>query len=209
MTVRDVRLSTAIERGVQGGPRFKTTVQTLVSGKELRNIDWQTTRGEWDASYGVQVMTQFEEVVNLFYTSQGRAFGFRFRDWHDYKVGVTETDTWQSIGTGDAAKVAFQAYKRYTFGAVNYDRNLTRLVSGTVRVFLDDVEKADPADYTVDLNTGIITFGVAPAGAVDVQLITEFDIPVRFDTDNLEVSVEIFDTGALPSIPLVEIKEGP
>ncbi len=33
-----------------------------------------------------------------------------------------------------------------------------------------------------------------------------FDVPVRFDTDYLEVDLSAFAAGAIPKIPLVEIK---
>ena len=33
-----------------------------------------------------------------------------------------------------------------------------------------------------------------------------FDVPVRFDTDRLEISLTAFAAGALPSVPIVEIR---
>jgi uncharacterized protein (TIGR02217 family) len=34
----------------------------------------------------------------------------------------------------------------------------------------------------------------------------EFDIPVRFDTDRIEISLAAFKAGSVPSVPLVEIR---
>ena len=34
----------------------------------------------------------------------------------------------------------------------------------------------------------------------------EFDVPVRFDTDYLEVDLAYFEAGQIPSIPIIEIK---
>ncbi|MGA8989026.1 MAG: DUF2460 domain-containing protein, partial [Rhodoplanes sp.] len=33
-----------------------------------------------------------------------------------------------------------------------------------------------------------------------------FDVPVRFDTDYLEVDLTAFAAGAIPKIPLIEIR---
>jgi uncharacterized protein (TIGR02217 family) len=33
----------------------------------------------------------------------------------------------------------------------------------------------------------------------------EFDVPVRFDIDRIDVSLSAFEAGRIPSIPLVEI----
>ena len=32
-----------------------------------------------------------------------------------------------------------------------------------------------------------------------------FDVPVRFDTDHLVLSLSAFEAGQLPSVPLVEV----
>ena len=34
----------------------------------------------------------------------------------------------------------------------------------------------------------------------------EFDVPVRFDSDKLEISLQGFRHGAIPSIPIVEVR---
>ena len=34
----------------------------------------------------------------------------------------------------------------------------------------------------------------------------QFDVPVRFDTERLEVNLATFAAGTVPSIPLVEIR---
>ena len=34
----------------------------------------------------------------------------------------------------------------------------------------------------------------------------QFDVPVRFDTDYLEVDLSHFEAGEIPNIPIVEIR---
>ncbi len=62
--------------------------------------------------------------------------------------------------------------------------------------------------YTVDHATGLVTFlaGHIPAAGAAITAGFEFDVPVRFDTDKLEINIQGFRHGAIPSIPIVEIR---
>ena len=35
----------------------------------------------------------------------------------------------------------------------------------------------------------------------------EFDVPVRFDTDLIQVSVASFQAGDVPKVPVIEVRE--
>lgn len=216
MAFIEQRLPEDVERGAVGGPGFKTTVITLSSGFEKRNIDWERTRGRWDIGYGLTRRSQLEEVINHFYVMNGRANGFRFKDWSDFQIGDTDDDsTRQDIGLGDDSTTEFQVYKRYSVGPFSYDRVINKLVSGSLTVFLDGVEQTVTTDYTVDLNTGIITFTTAPAstggtgsgGEEVVSVICEFDVPVRFESDELPITTEIFSSEAIVSMSRIGIME--
>ena len=45
---------------------------------------------------------------------------------------------------------------------------------------------------------------IPPSGAL-VQAGFAFDVPVRFDTDRIDVNLEAFRAGSIPAIPLKEI----
>lgn len=212
MAFHDTRLPVDIERGAVGGPRFKTTILQLASGHEQRNIDWQDAKGEWDISYGLmslednQLETYIRKVLAFFYARNGRAHGFRFKDWSDYKVGdpATPTTSNQAIGVGNALDTQFQVYKRYSDGGVNFDRTIKKLVNGKVVVLLNGVVQG--GGFTIDYGTGIITFAVAPGVGVVVGVACEFDVPVRFDEDHLKINMQTADAGQIPSIPIVELR---
>ena len=53
--------------------------------------------------------------------------------------------------------------------------------------------------------TGIVTFAVAPAVGAAVTAGFVFDVPVRFDTDRLDVELSSFDAADAPNIPLIEV----
>lgn len=208
MTVRDIHLPDHVEKGVSGGHGFSTDLSTVLSGHEKRNANWARTRGEWDASYGVQHKDDLQAVIDLHFVSFGMTYGFRFKDWWDFEVGTVAVPQ-ALLPVGDGIEVDFQCIKRYQVGAFLHDRVITRLVTGTLRVWLDAVEQTITTEYTVDLNTGIITMVTAPLGGEVVSYLAEFDVPVRFDIDRLNVNVETFEAGTLPAIPLVELREGP
>lgn len=210
----DARLPEEVERGAHGGPQFKTTVLTLNSGFEKRNIDWERTRGAWDVGYGMLPKGDqeddeacdhtFSQVLAFFYARQGRAHSFRFKDWSDFEVGNDALDLWQSIGTGDGIEDTFQIFKRYSSGGIDYDRIITRPIDGTLRVFFDGVEQF--AGFTLDDETGLITFSSPPALNVDIEVIVQFDVPVRFDTDSFGITLQTFQAGQIPNLPIVEVR---
>lgn len=204
MAFHDVRLPDNVEQGALGGPRFKTDILELSSGFEQRNIRFSQARSMWDIGFGVETKADFNIIIEFFWTRQGAANSFRFKDWSDFVIGVDATDTDQSIGTGDGATTTFQATRLYASGNQTFNREITKLVSGTVRVFLDSVEQF--SGFTIGLLTGIITFSVAPAGSVDVGLISEFDVPARFAQDELDINMRTFDAGSVPNIPVWEVR---
>ncbi len=220
MAFHDVRLPIDVERGAVGGPRFKTRVLELESGFEQRNIDWENTRGEWDISYGLMNMedvileTHVHAIRDFFYAREGRAHGFRFKDWSDFEIGdfANPTTDNQLIALGDDATTVFTVFKRYSSGGINYDRTIKKLVSGSVAVLLDNVVQV--SGVTVDVNAATVTFDVAPAstggtgpgGEEVIAIVTEFDVPVRFDDDQLNINVALFNVGSFPAIPIKELR---
>ena len=80
-------------------------------------------------------------------------------------------------------------------------------MSGSVRVAVGGIEVASDR-FGVDVTTGTVTFAAShlpPAGA-SITAGFLFDVPVRFDTDYLEVDLSAFTAGAIPKIPIVEIR---
>lgn len=204
MAFHNVRLPEDVEKGSRGGPRFKTTVMVLGGGHEKRNIDWSQSRAEYDVGYGIESKEDFSDVLEFFYARQGAAHSFRFKDWADYQVGSPGNPV--QFATGDGSTTVFQARKPYTSGGITYFRDLTKLVSGTVSVYVNGAIQTPTTDYTVDLQTGLITFVAAPTNTHPIALICEFDVPVRFAQDHLDVSMETFDAGSMPNIAIIEVR---
>ncbi len=212
MAFDDVRLPDDIERGSEGGPRFKTTILTLSSGHEQRNRDFEQTRGAWDIGYGIMRknettgITDFSDIIAFFMARNGRFRSFRFKDWADFEIGKNATNTPQTIGTGDGILTVFQISRLYEdLGSFTFSRTITKIVATpTPRIFLDAVEQG--SGFTINLLTGKVTFTSAPGASVLVRIICEFDNPVRFDTDGLDTNLLHFNAGSIPNLPVIEVR---
>lgn len=194
-----------------GGPERRTDIVTFGSGREERNARWAHSRRRFDAGYGVKTLDALQEVVAFFEERRGQLYGFRWRDRLDHSsappaANVSPLD--QALGAGDGEQAAFQLIKIYGSTYAPYTRMVTKPVPGSVRVAVAGGEVASGTAFTCDAATGVVTFlpGHIPASGAAVTAGFLFDVPVRFDTDYLEVDLSAFAAGAIPKIPLVEIR---
>jgi len=194
-----------------GGPERRTDVVLLGSGREERNARWAHSRRRYDAGYGVKTLDALAAVVAFFEERRGRLFGFRWRDRLDHSSaapGAVVTPQDQVIGTGTGVQTNFQLTKTYGGAFAPYSRMIAKPVAGSVRVAVDGVEVMAGTDFTVNMQTGVVTFlaGHIPPASAAITAGFLFDVPVRFDTDFLEVDHAAFAAGVIPKIPLIEIK---
>lgn len=207
MSFDEVRLPLRVAYGAKGGPRFLTEVVTVQGGYERRNQCWSQARRRFDARTGLVGPTDAQVLLGFFLARGGRARGFRLTDWADCTSAAngTATPDWtdQTIGTGDGVTTQFQLVKAYGSGTTAYIRAIRKPVAGSVRVGIDETELA--SGWSVEETTGVVTFAQAPAAGVAVKAGFRFDVPVRFDTDSLQIEA---DTAALDQaeIPLVEVR---
>ncbi len=207
MAFNEVRFPDDISRNARGGPERRTQIVELASGDEERNASWANSRRRYDAAYGIRRVDDLAAVVAFFEARNGRLYGFRWKDWADYKSCLpsqTPAATDQNIGTGDGAKTAFQLTKTYASGSQSWTRTITKPVAGTVTVAIGGTVQS--SGWSVDTTTGLITFTTAPANGAAITAGFEFDVPVRFDTDQLDVTLDIERLGSITSIPLIEIR---
>jgi uncharacterized protein (TIGR02217 family) len=206
----EVRFPLDIALNSSGGPERRTDIVVVGSGREQRNARWAESKRRYDAGYGVKTIAALSTLIAFFEERRGRLYGFRWRDRADYKSCTPDAmplASDQVIGVGDGATASFQLVKLYGGGYAPYARTILKPVAGSVRVAVDDVESTSDIDFNVDAATGIVTFalGKIPAAGANVTAGFVFDVPVRFDTDYLEIDLSAFEAGAVPKIPLVEI----
>ena len=205
----EVRFPLDIARDARGGPERQTQIVTLASGREVRNSSWAHSRRRYDAGLGVRSLDALAEVVSFFEERRGRLYGFRWRDRLDCKSCPPSQEPRaddQLIGTGDGVTATFQLCKSYGSGMEAYRRDIAKPVAGSVIVAVDGTVQP-PEAFVCEMTTGLVTFasGHAPAPGAAVSAGFAFDVPVRFDTDAIEVDLSAFEAGEIPRIPVVEI----
>ncbi|MEM7499095.1 MAG: DUF2460 domain-containing protein [Pseudomonadota bacterium] len=207
MSFHSVRFSAAISFGSSGGLERRTEVVTLASGHEERNTPWVAGRRRYDAGLGVRTLDDLADVIAFFEARRGRLHAFRWKDWLDHKScapSETPSPTDQSIGTGDGTATDFQLVKTYEPGPHGVGRPVTKPVAGSVLVALDGA--AQTSGWSLDAETGVVAFDTAPGAGVAVTAGFEFDVPVRFDTDAIDINLAAFEAGEIPSIPVIEVR---
>ena len=200
MSFDEVRLPTKIEFGARGGPRFRTEVVVLGSGHEQRNAEWSATRAAWDVAPGIQSAADLDAIMAFWYARQGRLRGFRFKDHTDFSA--TGQVLIAAVAGGETSA---QLVRAYANGGQTFSRTVTKPVAGSVQLYLDGT----PLASSVDTATGIVSFAALPGGSPQSVLTADFvfDVPVRFDTDNLEIRQVTHARDAVQSLPIVEIRD--
>ncbi|UWQ92958.1 DUF2460 domain-containing protein [Aliisedimentitalea scapharcae] len=209
MNFHDVRFPASLSFGSVGGPERRTDVVTLANGFEERNTPWAHSRRRYDAGVGMRSLDDVETLISFFEARQGQLFGFRWKDWADFKSGRASGDIAyddQVIGMGDGTTTVFQLTKTYRSGVFTYTRPIVKPAVGTVRVGIEQDELRDGVEYEVDATSGLITFDQPPQETMVITAGFEFDVPVRFDTDRIQTSVASFQAGDVPNVPVVEVR---
>lgn len=209
MGFHDVRFPANLSFGSVGGPERRTEIVTLANGFEERNTPWAHSRRRYDAGVGLRSLDDVESLISFFEARQGQLYGFRWKDWADYKSSAPTAELNyqdQVIGIGDGAETVYQIYKIYESGAQKYRRPITKPVQGTITCGVQGEALFEETHFTVDYETGLITFVDAPDIGVEVTAGYEFDVPVRFDTDRIQTSVASFRAGEVPTVPIVEVR---
>lgn len=206
----DIRFPTDIALGSAGGPERRTEVVTLGSGKEQRNARWANARRRYNAGYGIKTLDDLALVIAFFEERRGRLFGFRFKDPMDHKSCIpsaTIQATDQLIAVGDGISNRFKLIKNYGEGEGKWQRHISKPVENTLLVAVEGILQVEASDYVFDNDTGEIVFqeGKTPAAEARIYSGFEYDVPVRFDVDEITVNMTNFIAGEIASIPLVEI----
>lgn len=207
MSFIDARLDETVSYGFRCGPRFLTTVVELRSGRDRRNAERLRPKYYARAPYGSVGETQFAALQAAYVACLGQAYSFRFKDWSDYTLNDV------TIGTADGTTdQTLQIIKPYTFGSRTVNRKIEKPVDSTVyntangyredATALAVTANDTPISFTVDYDTGIITFTATSGHTIKVT--GEFDIPMRFADDALEFDFVEWQAHSC-DIPLVEV----
>lgn len=183
--------------GSGGGPEYSTSIVRVISGVEYRKQRRGVPVHRYTFGVGNKTSAEIDEVRKQHHACLGMLTGFRIKDYNDFSsaasmaTAVTKDD--QALGNGDGTTVDFQIIKNYTVGTETLARTIKKIVSGTLLVAVGGALQTETTHYTVDYDTGIITFNTAPGagssplGTPAITAGYQFDVPVRFGSDLLQI----------------------
>lgn len=190
----DVRFPLHLAFGTRGGPVRAIDILQMANGTELRNARGRHSRRQYNAVAGLKSREQAADLIQFFESRNGPLHGFRFRDPLDYEADET-------LGLGDGQRTEFPLVKHYGTAPHIYTRRITKPVQGSVRVSLEGVE----TPVSIDHQRGLIQFQSAPDSGTIITATFEFDVPVRFASDALDIVLDDFGAAQIQDIPLIEI----
>jgi uncharacterized protein (TIGR02217 family) len=209
MGFHEVRFPANLSFGSVGGPERRTEVVTLTNGFEERNTPWAHSRRRYDAGVSLRSLDDIATLIAFFEARRGQLFGFRWKDWSDFKScapsGTPEFRD-QQIAVADGQTTVFQLSKSYRSGEFSYGRPIAKPVEGTVLVGVSNDEQTLGIDWDLDPIAGRVIFAEPPDAGETITAGFEFDVPVRFDTDMIQTSVASFQAGEVPAVPVAEIR---
>ena len=193
----DERFPLHLGFGSRGGPVRPIDIVQLTNGAEVRNAKTRHSRRQYNAVAGLKSKEQAVELLQFFESRNGPLYGFRFRDPLDYQAD-------SALGTGDGERKIFALIKSYGDAPYVDQRRITKAVAGTVRAFVDGVETT----VSIDHNLGLIEFPTPPPMGAIVSAQFEFDVPVRFASEHLDIALDDFGSTQIQDVPLIEILTG-
>ena len=211
----EARFPVSLSYGSGGGPVYNTDIITLASGHEQRNVNWSQSKARYNVSMGLRTQSQLEVVIAFFRSMSGQAYGFRFRDWTDFKLQAG------TIATGDGFTTDFRINKVYSNGVTQTTRDLYKIVSdadaqsiadevgNTPLLFAVTVNGAvqiEGVHYNVDRDNGNLSFASAPSSGHAIVVSCEFDVPVRFATDSIVATIDSHSANSVNNVTLVEVR---
>jgi len=160
--------------GLVVGKTDSRTRIAMNSGAVVVNRNWAHYLTRFEGGTTARTQTQKNEI-DAFFAAVGVS-GFRIKDWGDFEAGSSGVCT---LISGNS----YQLGKTYVAGANTYTRKIQKPKSGTLAI-------AGGGSYTVDYTTGIVTRN---SGAAPTTWTGEFDVPARFEVD--ELMWQIVDRG--------------
>ena len=188
MAFHDVSFPLALAFGASGGPGRRVDVVELASGREHRNTAQSRMRRRYNAVTGVKSADDARTLSAFYEARGGMLHSFRFRD------PVDSTAVGAVLGYGDGERTRFPLRKMYG----EQERPITHPVASTVVVRVDH----SVVPHVLDGGTVIID---APAPGALVTASFTFDVPVRFATDQLVLSLDTYGAVSAADVPLVEV----
>jgi uncharacterized protein (TIGR02217 family) len=159
-------------------------ISTLKSGNETRTCTQNFAKKKYNILLGKLSEVQVREIFSFFSITKGPLNSFRFKDITNYKVinqGLLKID---ELNYQIVQPLRILSYNGLQ--TVETNKKITKLVDGTIEIFLNS-NILDKSKYTINFNDGIITFNQPQNDQDSLNITCEFDIPVRFENQNISL----------------------
>lgn len=174
-------LNEEVAQGFAEIPTFNTSVIRSKGGGSDRNQEWSLALPRYRFSFNAKPIADILALREMFYDRRGRFLPFLLKVWTHYSV----TD--ETIGTGDGADTTWQAIETLSAGFNAYTLTLNYLKQGTLIVKVNNVTQTETTHYSVNYDTGLITFVTAPPNGQLIKITTEFYRRVFFTSDEFPI----------------------
>ena len=191
---------------VTKAPTFQTRVQRAVSGRELRALDypyplWQFTlvfaflRDSPTAGFD-----ELRTLMGFYLTCQGAYGTFLFQDPSDYQAVA------QYIGTGDSSLAVFQLQR--TLGTALPSGGFVEPIVApnlVTAVYFDGIVQSS-SSYSVDPDTGLLTFGTPPATSLVITADFTYWFRCRFVDDSCDFENFMYRLWQLKKLAFISVR---
>jgi hypothetical protein len=193
--------------------RFSTEVTETRSGAEQRVQRWVPPKRLYEIPFDVLTQTQFVWLRNFHRLRGGSARGFLLWDVSDFYASA------QNVGIGNGTATTFQLQLSYSDGGNSFTENLLHPVptgtsipnpscigpaSGATvtanAVTVGGSAETEGTAYTISPSTGIVTFTTAPASGATILWTGWYYIPVRFDSDEFSLDLDVIYAKSVPRL---------
>lgn len=199
-----VILDLGYDYGATGGPQWDDEIFANAAQRELRFLFGEVPQRRYELGNREVLTQQHDYLLNHHTAMRGRRHSFLYKDWSDYRA-VNEPLTLD--GT-----VSTQLTKTYGVGVNPLVREI-EYIEPTITLELDSgagyVVQTPTTHYTVNPDTGIITWVSAPNIAWSARWSGKYYVKVRFDARQFSSQFLVIDDDeeagyAIGSLPLVE-----
>jgi len=204
----DILLPADVAYATSAAAEHRTEIIETASGFEYRNSPWQAPRRHYRFAGGPQKLTILLALKHFFEDRRGRLYGFLLDDWSDnqsadYGADVAATD--QSLWPLDDSGQRFALQKTYAANGRIWRRRIVKPLADSLLLARDQQNLMADTDYHLDMKTGEIALDQALQAGETLTAGFRFYVPVRFDSDQLEVQRLSDDIGQVPPVPMVEL----
>ena len=174
---------------------YNTIINKSKNGSELRISNYDYPLLSYNVINDLKTKRELEEIINFFKLVKGRAYGFKFKDWLDYKAIN------QNIAIANGEQTEFQLMKTYNINNKIQIRKITK--PANISIFIN--QQNITQNININYNNGIITFNTPPEKDAIITATFDFYVPVRFDNDKIEIIMKNEKVGEIKDLKIVEL----